>query len=360
MKVKAVDVDDDDGIVRVRPPDLQAFVLEVLIAEGADAAMASDTAAGLVHASLRGVDSHGVRLLPHYIKGLRGGRINRNPAMRFERRAAAVGYLDADHAFGHHAGTVGMRQAISIAKESGIGTVGVANSSHCGALAYLALPAASAGMMGIVMTHATPRIRTPGGRQPVFGNNPLCVVAPVEGSEPFCFDAATSTSTFNAIRMAADRREELQPGVAADASGHETTDATLAEQLIPIGDYKGYGLSMAVDVFCGLLTGMPAGLSVSQMFDEEYGKKRKLGHFIAAVNLDAFTGASVFADRMALLTEQVHGVAPSPEATHGPTVPGEPEERMARERAADGIPLDANLADQLERLTPSVTLETGA
>lgn len=351
-KTEVADGGDDD-MIRVPPAALKRFVRDVLIAEGAEEAMASDTAAGLVHASLRGVDSHGVRLLPHYIKGLRGGRINRNPSMRFERRAPAVGHLDADHAFGHHAGTVAMSHAMSIAGEAGVGTVAVANSSHCGALAFLALPAAEAGMIGIVLTHATPRLRTPGGRQAIFGNNPVCVVAPIEGSDPFCFDAATSTSTFNAVRMAADRGEGLTPGMAADGEGNDTTDPQQAEQLIPIGDYKGFGLSMVVDIFCAMLTGMPAAANVSQMFDDSFDKPRKLGHFVGAVNLDHFGGSHRVGRELSSVLSQVRNMDRMHQGM-SPMIPGEPEILTASARATKGIPIEKSIASSLKAVATSV------
>lgn len=361
--MNAMNLGDAEGQTRVFPSELERFVREVLIAEGAAEAMAFDTAAGLVHASLRGVDSHGVRLLPHYVKGLRGGRINRSPALQFERRARAVGRLDADHAFGHHAGTIAMSHAMSMAKEFGVGTVAVANSSHCGALAFLALPAAEAGMIGIVMTHATPRLKTPGGRQPIFGNNPICVVAPIEGSSPFCFDAATSTSTFNAVRIAAERGEPLPPGVAADGSGNETTNPQLAEQLIPIGDYKGFGLSMVVDIFCGLLSGMPAAAEVSQMFDGDFSKQRRLGHFVMAFDVAPFASSQTFARRMSEVGDQIHSSPGSAQSRGGPNVPGGPENETRGRRLSLGIPIELSLlavlrdmghADRVEQLRSGI------
>ena len=85
---------------------------------------------GLVWTSLRGIDSHGIRLLPHYVEGVKHGRLNPNPSMVFERTAAATGTLDADHTFGHAAGVEAMKHAIELARESGIGAVSVTVTSR--------------------------------------------------------------------------------------------------------------------------------------------------------------------------------------------------------------------------------------
>ncbi|MEK7287921.1 MAG: Ldh family oxidoreductase, partial [Elusimicrobiota bacterium] len=121
---------------------LRDFCANVLIAAGVRVGISKDVANSLSQASLRGVDSHGVRLLPHYIEALRSGRINPNPELKFKKTATAAGVVDADHTFGHAAGAFAMRQAMQLAQKSGIGAVSVANSSHFGAAAYFTLIAA--------------------------------------------------------------------------------------------------------------------------------------------------------------------------------------------------------------------------
>ncbi len=109
-------------------------------------------------------------------------------------------------------------------------------------------------MIGVAYTHATSRVKSANGTREFFGNNPMCFSAPMKDEEPFCYDGANSTITFNEVRRCKDLGIELPYGVVADKNGKITTDPNEAEQLIAIGDYKGYGLSMIVDIFCGLFT----------------------------------------------------------------------------------------------------------
>lgn len=294
---------------------------------------------GLVWASLRGIDSHGIRLLPHYVAGLMGGRLNPTPTMVFEATAASTGTLDADHTFGHVAGVEAMKRAIGLAKVTGIGAVSVGNSSHCGALSYFAHFAAEQDMIGMVFTHATARVKTPGTRRTFFGNNPLCFAAPMKNEDPFCFDAATTKITFNAVKAAASAGEHLGPGLVADRYGNETTDPSKAEQLFPIGDYKGFGLSMMVDILCAVLSGMPNGDNVSKMFGESMSKKRELGHFFCALRIDAFRDVGEFKADLQDMADRVRRQPTSDSEPKAATVPGDPEKYAFQERSSGGIPM---------------------
>jgi hypothetical protein len=161
-----------------------------LTAAGVDPQIAADTADGLWTASIRGVDSHGIRLLPHYLKELEGGRINPEPDFEFEKTAEAVGTFNADHTYGIAAATRAMEHAIELATDAGTGHVSVRNSSHCGSMATFGLMAAEEDMIGYATTHGTANTKSPGSSRPFFGNNPICVAAPMADEGPFCFDAA--------------------------------------------------------------------------------------------------------------------------------------------------------------------------
>ncbi len=298
---------------------------------------------GLVWTSLRGIDSHGIRLLPHYVEGVKGGRLNPNPQMRFEQTAAATGTLDADHTFGHAAGVKAMQHAIELARQSGIGAVSVRNSSHCGALSYFAHAAAEQDMIGMAFTHATPRVKSPGANRAFFGNNPLCLVAPMQAEAPFCFDAATTSTTFNAVKAAAAAGKDLPPGLVADADGNETTDPSKAAQLLPIGDYKGFGLSMLVDILCAVLSGMPNGNNVSQMFSSDFEQKRQLGQLYCALRIDAYRDVAEFKAELQEMSKRVRHEPDIDPEIRRVMVPGDPEKTAWLIRSREGVPMPHNI-----------------
>ncbi|ETR65341.1 MAG: hypothetical protein OMM_06077 [Candidatus Magnetoglobus multicellularis str. Araruama] len=93
----------------------------------------------LIQTSLRGVDSHGINLFPHYINAIKSGRINKEPNLTITETAPSTVIVNADNAFGHHAGAIAMNYAIKMAKKTGLVAVSVRNSTHFGAAAYFAL-----------------------------------------------------------------------------------------------------------------------------------------------------------------------------------------------------------------------------
>lgn len=338
-----------DNVERVQAEALQVQATNILTSAGVREDVAECTARGLVWTSLRGVDSHGIRLLPHYMAGVEGGRLNPDPDMVFERTAAATGLVDADHTFGHAAGIKGIGHAIDLAKESGVGAVSVMNSSHCGAMSFFAHEAAKQDMLGLAFTHATPRVKSPGSSRAFFGNNPICLVAPMDGEAPFSFDAATTSFTFNAVKAAAAAGETLPEGVVADADGFMTTDPNRAEQLMPIGDYKGFGLSMMVDILCALLAGMPCGNEVSKMFGESMAMKRQLGQFYCAINIASFQDPVSFKARLKAMADGVRN-EPALDPSAPVMVPGDPEKKAWEERTTKGIPLPRHVHEEIKEL----------
>ena len=134
-------------MVLVKYQDLIKKTNLLLRKNGADIFSADSVSIGLAETSLRGVDSHGIRLLPHYLNALKNGRVNGNPNFKIVNKFPAFVSLDADNAFGHAAGFKSIDIGIELAKEYGISAISVLNSSHPGAMASFSLKAARAGFL---------------------------------------------------------------------------------------------------------------------------------------------------------------------------------------------------------------------
>ncbi|MBI5140264.1 MAG: Ldh family oxidoreductase [Candidatus Vogelbacteria bacterium] len=310
---------------------------------------------GIIQASLRGVDSHGIRLFPHYLNGFEGGRLNKKPDYKFTSNALSTGKLDGDHAPGHAAGMEGMLKAIERAKESGIGAVVVYNSSHFGAAAYYALKAAEHDMIGLSFTHATAHVLPYGGMRPFLGNNPICLAAPCEGEGPFCLDMATTVATFNKVQQFREQGQKIPLGWGVDKDGRQTEDPNRLVSLFPIGNYKGFGLSMMVEILCAMLTGAPYGQNVSQMFGTPMNQQRKLGHFFVALRIDAFEEITVFKNRLKEMMDKLRQ-EPSLDPQKPVMAAGDPEKRCYAERVIKGIPVPASLLSHLNQLAANYHL----
>ena len=156
-----------------------------LEARDVDPASIAHVVESLIQTSLRGVDSHGINRFPHYCRAVDGGRVSRRPNIRIERTAAATSIVNADHAFGHHAGAVAIDHARTCAVETGIAAAAVMNSTHFGAAAYFGLRAATRDCVGFAFTNADALVKVHNSTTAFFGTNPLCCCAPMASEDPF-------------------------------------------------------------------------------------------------------------------------------------------------------------------------------
>ena len=213
---------------------------------------------------MRGVDSHGIRLLPHYTRSALSGRKNPKPNYSYTQKFPAFGALDADNTFGHAAGFKAIGYAMGMAKEFGIGAVAVSNSSHPGAMASFVLKAARDGYVAFAFTNADSLLRSHGGQRAYFGTNPTCFAAPRIEDEPFCLDMAPTIFSWNKLLTYREKGEKLPGEYAADEHGIPTSDPDLARSILPIGTYKGFGLAAmgAKVALCGPPTLLPLNVEV--------------------------------------------------------------------------------------------------
>lgn len=310
---------------------------------------------GLINTSLRGVDSHGIRLIPHYVRAAILGRINKNPQFSFNRTSSTTGILDADHAYGIAAGSTAMKKAIQLAKKSGMGAVAVRNSSHFGAAAIYSLMAAYKNMIGLSFTHTDALVLPFGGKKPFLGTNPLCFAAPCEGEEPFCLDMATSQIPWNKVLVYKAQKKKLQYGWAADANGNPCEDPERATALLPAGTYKGYGLAIMVEILCSVLTGMAYGPHISRMYPLDQ-KKRYLGHFFMAIDISRFQKIQSFKKRLKNLVDELRS-QPTVLGVDKVRIPGDPEKESYKVRETMGIPVSKHDLSDLRAVAAEVGLK---
>jgi LDH2 family malate/lactate/ureidoglycolate dehydrogenase len=341
--------------VRVAADVLKVRVEEALRSAGADEPSARAAVKALMHASMLGVDSHGVRLVVHYDRVLRGGRVNGHPKLERRRTGAATGVVDGDDGLGHRVGYEAMEFAIELARESGVGAVGAIRSSHFGAAGSYARVAAEAGMVGFATTNSDSAVTLFGGAQAFHGTNPLAFAAPTAGERPWLFDMATSSIPFNRVFLFRSLGLPLPEGVAADASGMTTRDATEARMLVPLGgddfSFKGAGLAGLATVFSAVLQGTTLDHDFIHMTEGDMATPRNMGHFFLALDPARFAGLDVFVTAMTRYLDALRSI-PGRSGDH-PLAPGDREWNVERERGRSGVPVDPDTADFL-RLVESV------
>ncbi|MCT8998877.1 Ldh family oxidoreductase [Chelativorans intermedius] len=326
---------------RVAAQRLGAFCLAVLGAAGADAATARAATDAMMHGSCLGIDSHGVRLLDHYVRALEGGRVNPRPSVRIVSGFGAVAALDADDGHGALATFEAMRHAMELCGRFGIGAVAIRNSSHFGPAGAFALRAAEAGMIGLAVCNSDSFVRLHGGAVRFHGTNPIACAVPVPQGRPWLLDMATSAIPYNRIQLYKSLGEPLPPAVASDASGFDTRDPHEAEMLAPLGGafgFKGAGLAGLVEILSAVLSGMKLSFDIAPMAGPDFSTPRKLGAFVMALKPSAFLDEAAFRAGMERYLDALRRAPARPgEAV---MAPGDREWAEADRRATAGIPID--------------------
>lgn len=336
---------------RIKYEKLLNFTQKCLEKIGLDEFSIDAVSTGLCQSSLRGVDSHGIRLLPHYIESGELGRKNPRPNFKFKQSYPSMGCLDADNAFGHSAGFKAIDHCIELASKTGVGIVGVQNSSHCGAMATFALKAAEKGLLAFAFTHADALVRAHNATSSFFGTNPICMAAPREKDEPFCLDMATSTIAWNKVLLARQNDQLLPENTASDKNGNQTCDPFKATQLEALGGYKGFGLGAMVEILCSVFTGMAYGPNIPAMFTTPREQQRKLGQFYMVFKADACISEQLFKNVLQEISNEVRRLEVKENVKSSVLLPGDLEIKCKKERLSKGIPLDLNTMQALNSLS---------
>ncbi|WP_246132624.1 Ldh family oxidoreductase [Devosia ginsengisoli] len=312
----------------------------------AGASEASLTAAtrAMLHASLVGVDSHGVRLTEHYCNMLAGGRLNKNPQLKVDIRAAGSAMVDGDDGLGHYAAYHAVEVGIELAQKAGVGAVGIAHSSHLGAAGAYALAGAERGFVTFATTNTDSMVALFDGAARFHGTNPLAFAAPVPDSRPWLLDMATSSIPMNRVLLHRSLELELPDGVAADKHGGATTDPNTADMLLPLGGaeygYKGAALAGVATLFSALLTGTTLDTDFIPMYGgDDISTPRNMGHFVLVIDPDKFVGRELFG---AMITRYLASLrsAPVREGAERVMAPGDREWEEMAHRQQEGVPVD--------------------
>jgi len=333
---------------KIKFKDLITFSYNVLKKVNLNEFSAKSVSEGLCITSLRGVDSHGIRLLEHYVKSALFGRKNPNPKFKFYKNFSSIGVLDADNGFGHAAGKKALQYGVKIANKNGIGLISVINSSHCGSLASIALTAAYEGYICMAFTHADSLILPTSAIKPYLGTNPLCFVAPRKGEEPYCLDMSSSKISWNKLLNYKNNKKKLPNDVAANILGNVTNNPNNAKSLLPFGDYKGYGMASMIEILCGIYSGMNYANQIPAMFTTSLKKTRKLSQMYILIRTDGVISKKNFLDRMKNFSKMTRNQ--KAKKNKKVLMPNDPEIQTSIKRFQNGIPIDIATYRSLKKL----------
>ncbi len=352
----------------VRPESLKAFCSEALRKLRVPDEEAEITADVLVSADLRGVESHGVSRLPRYAKRLMNNWIRPEAKLTVRKETPVSLLVDAENSLGQVVAYRVMELCIEKAKKSDIAFAAVGNSNHIGIAGYYAMMALKEDMIGLCMTNAWPLIVPTFGIEPILGTNPMAFAIPTKHERPFVLDMATSVVPIGKMEVYRRHGKNVPVGWAIDESGEPAVDTetvmrcvykTKCGGLLPLGGleetagYKGYGLSLLVDILSGILPCAAYGPHVGIPEDP---KPSNIGHFLGAIDIKAFTSVDEFKDRMDIMIRSIRASAKA-KGQDRIYIHGEKEWELEEQYRRTGIPLYLKVWENLRDLASQLRIE---
>ncbi|MFZ2737124.1 MAG: Ldh family oxidoreductase [Burkholderiaceae bacterium] len=335
--------------IRVSFGHLRQFITQAMIQLGLPQTDAAIVGGLMAEAELQGSDGHGVIRLMPYARRIRAGGLNLRPNIKVVQERAGMALLDGDNGMGHLVMQRAAELAIEKARHCGIAWVGSQFSNHAGPASLYARMPMMQDMIGLYFAVGNANHLPPwGGLDMLLSTNPIAVAVPA-GQEPaVVLDMATTVAAYGKVKAKAQRGETMPVGWMIDRLGQPLTDPKRAEEgfLMPIGGYKGYGLSLIVGLLAGTLNGASMGSQVID-FNHDDTSVTNTGQAIMAIDLSAFGDVDGFKTRVDHLVRELRGSERMP-GVERIWLPGEQSHERRQSNERDGIPIGTALIKQLD------------
>jgi uncharacterized oxidoreductase len=338
---------------------LRRLTSAILRAGGSAAEEADLVAEHLVTANLAGHDSHGVGMIPAYVRHLRGGLVVPNTRAKLVKDDGAMLMFDGLRGYGRCVAGEAMDAAIARCRQTGVVALTLANAHHIGRVGAYGELASGAGLVSLHFVNVADHrgvVAPFRGTDARFSTNPVCVALPgTDRTPPLLLDMATSAIAMGKVRVARNEGKPVPGDVLMDPSGRPTTDPRVMYSdphgaLRAFGGHKGYALAVVTELLAGALSGGPTIQPANP----------RLGGTInnmLAVLLDPARFAGV-----GWLRREIDGVADyvkaSPPADPAAPVllPGDPERAAREERARAGLTVDPTTWQEILEAAEAVGL----
>ena len=340
---------NETNSTRLPATDLHNQVSAIFQGVGAPVEHAEIAARILVSASVRGVDTHGVGNVIGYSRLIEAGKYTVPQTIEIISETETTTLLSCGNGIGFVAAHRGMEISIEKAGKSGIGMTTIRDGHHIGMVGYYPMMALEHDMIGMAMTTAVPAVRPALGARSMLGTNPNAFAAPAGEERDFVLDMATSTVASGKIGLARRLGAPIPEGWAITAEGEAITEPPNGVgnhwTMNPLGgsreqgSHKGYGLSVMVDILCGVLSG--GG------FCSHLGPGENMS-WTMAIDIARFRDVDDFKAMMDDMIRDLHATPALP-GENGVLVAGDPEADAADDRLANGVPVENSQYDEMRR-----------
>jgi delta1-piperideine-2-carboxylate reductase len=314
-----------------------------LVEAGCDMANAEAIANVVWMAERDGCSSHGLFRIPGYLASLKSGKVNGKARPKLERTAPSVLWVDGDGGYTPLAHEVMQEDFIELVKAQGLALAAITNTYHFAALWPEVEMLSQHGLVAIACTSYKPVMAPHGGKDPLYGTNPLAFSWPREDGTLVTFDMATAAMARGDIQIRARDGRKLPDGFGVDKTGAPTNDPNAVLDggaQLPFGGYKGSHLAMMVELLAGPLLGENLSLEAAETDEDGMGPARG-GEFLLAFDPAKTRQSSPSGGNAERLFEAML-------KQEGVRLPGEGRIRRRADVAENGVRIPKSLLEQIE------------
>ncbi len=328
--------------MRIRYEDMVNEFTRVLVKYEFQESQARESAVLFANNSVDGVYSHGVNRFPRVISYIKKGYIDPKAVPTKEEGLGGLERWNGNLGMGNLNAKICMNRAVELAHQYGIGCVAIRNTNHWMRGGAYGWQAADRGCIGICWTNTQPNMPAWGAQDRRIGNNPFIMAIPRSNGEHVVVDCAMAQFSYGKIEECKLKGLQLPVPGGFDSKGEITCDPTEIEKtwrVLPIGYWKGSGMSIALDLIATLLSG---GNSVTKVGKLESGDEYGLSQVVMAIEPHHF---STFIQTDALIDQVLEDIKASiPVAENGKIFyPGELEIKTRRDNLQNGIPVEPEI-----------------
>lgn len=323
---------------------LHQVITTILTSAGCESDEAQTVANHLVRANLTGHDSHGVGMIPTYLRSIDNDLLKIGTPAKLINDNGSIMVFDGQRGFGQRVAREAMSLAIERCQKTGLVLMGLRNAHHIGRVGSYGEQAIEAGLISLQFVNVTdhpPVVTVHNGADARLLTNPICFAMPGTDKSPeILLDMATSKIALGKARVAMNEGRPVAENTLLDNQGNPTTDPQVLFEtppgaIKPFGDYKGAGIAFFCELLAGALTGggtiqpehLRHGGIVNNMLTilidpQQLINKEWLHHEIDALRAYALASPA------------------AADAAEAPMLAGDPERRKEQERRKTGIPID--------------------
>ncbi len=332
--------------MRLSYDDLKKEFLRVLLACHVKEALAEECAKLFADTTQSGVYSHGVNRFPRFIQQLRAGHVLPGAVPERMLSLGAIEQWDAHRAIGNVTAQRMMSRAMELADEHGLGLVALRNATHWMRGGSYGTQAAEKGYVGICWSNSIAVMPPWGASECRIGTNPFIIAVP---TQPITMiDMSMSMFSYGMLEVNRLAGRQLPVDGGFDDAGRLTRDPGTIEKnrrILPMGYWKGSGMSIVLDMIATLLANGESVVSVTEDMDDEYG----VSQIFMAIEVDRLIPGKTREAKIARICDYVLSAKRSdPEVAI--RLPGHEFSAIRAENQANGIPVDDSVWARIKAL----------